>query len=159
MITQEYLKEILDYSPDTGIFVWKVDKAFRARKGDKAGSLTDHGYIKLTINRKRYYAHRLAWIYVYGSHATQQLDHINGVRDDNRVENLREVSNRENGSNRKEHREGKPVGISFYAQWNYWSAAIQIKGRTTYLGSYPTKELAAEAYQKALAEYKRELNE
>jgi hypothetical protein len=96
-LTQARLKELLDYNPDTGIFTRKVSRpGFRV--GDVAGSLTERGYIKIGIDGKNYSAHRLAWLYVHGKSPDNCIDHINGVRDDNRISNLRDVTSQENSS-------------------------------------------------------------
>ena len=90
-ITQDRLKEEVWYDPLTGIFTRK--KGSRAGKvGAIAGSLTSYGYIRVSICSKFYMAHRLAWLYVYGYLPENSIDHINGVRNDNRLANLQEVS-------------------------------------------------------------------
>ena len=92
MITQEELKELLDYNPETGLFTWNVYNNIKNKT--TAGTFND-GYIQIKIKQKIYQAHRLAWLYVYGEWPKGQIDHINGIRDDNRIENLRDVTNRE----------------------------------------------------------------
>jgi len=98
MLTQSQLKEILTYNPDTGIFTWLVASNGRIRVGDIAGT-TDNGYVRIMIERTKYRAHRLAWLYVHGESPKEQIDHINHIRDDNRINNLRCVSCHENFKN------------------------------------------------------------
>ncbi len=101
-LTRERLKELLDYDPATGIFVWKVDRGNnRVKVGSAAGGGGDdgRGYNRIMIDGKSYRSHRLAWLDVYGSFPPDMIDHINGIRDDNRIENLRAVSNQENSRN------------------------------------------------------------
>lgn len=150
MITQNELKEILQYNENTGVFTWKQSPAKHIKIGDIAGSLDANGYTYIRINKKLYKAHRLSWLYVYGEWPKNQIDHINGVKNDNRVINLRDVTNRENHQNKKEHREGKLVGCNFHKKTQKWRAQIQINGRLKHLGYYNTELEAHEAYLKFL---------
>ena len=100
------------------------------------------------IDGKEYKAHRLAWLYVYGIWPKLYIDHINGIRDDNRICNLRDVSNRENAINRSYHRKGKLAGASYHKQKGKWRATIRINGRYTHLGLFETKEEAHLFYMK-----------
>ena len=90
-LTQEYLKSILDYDLDTGIFTWKINKAKRTKIGDIAG-WSYNGYREIEINDKKYKAHRLAWLYVYGEMPNKLIDHIDGNRSNNKISNLREAT-------------------------------------------------------------------
>jgi hypothetical protein len=100
MVTQEKLKEVLDYNKDTGIFIWKK-KIKSVNKGDIAGSFKQTGYISIAVNGKSYYAHRLAWVYINGNvlNVEDKLDHINRIRTDNSIDNLRIASISENACN------------------------------------------------------------
>ena len=91
---QEELKQILDYDPDTGLFRWKIKPRSQTDLGDIAGTLCQ-GYIRITINKKNYYAHRLAWLYMTGQWPVNTVDHINRIRNDNRISNLREATDQE----------------------------------------------------------------
>ena len=147
------LRPRLAYDPLTGIFTWKqVDKFTTGTTvGMVAGCCWDSGYILITVKRKRWLAHRLAWLFTYGEWPTKQLDHINGVRADNRIANLRDVSACENMRNQPCHRKGKPVGISFAKKTGRWHSSIGLgNGRRQFLGSFPTASEAALAYQIAL---------
>ena len=107
LITISELIAQLNYEPETGIFTWKKAKRGHTKAGAKAGTIRPNGYINITINRKPYYAHRLAWFYTTGQWPTHHIDHINGVRDDNRIENLREAdrkSTRLNSSHSQQSR-------------------------------------------------------
>src|SRR5436190_23425691 len=106
MLTQEKLKEVLDYDPETGLFTSRVSRGGRPASA-RAGCVTTKGYIKLSLCQKRYYAHRLAWLYVYGEWPSKQIDHINCVTDDNRIANLREATSAQNITNSRARRDNK----------------------------------------------------
>lgn len=86
MLTQSRLKTILHYDPETGMFRWRVSNG-AAKAGRLAGSLRPNGYLHIGVDCNRYYSHRLAWLYVYGVWPKDQLDHINGIPNDNRIAN------------------------------------------------------------------------
>ena len=99
MLTAKYLREILTYAPDTGLFTWKKKKVSdKVRVGNIAGTLC-RGYVAIRISKVRYQAHRLAWLYVTGKWPIRYIDHINGIRDDNRFCNLRDVDVTTNAQN------------------------------------------------------------
>ncbi len=143
-ITQSLLKTYFYYDPDTGIFLNLVARG-RVKIGTVAGSLLKDGYWKIGLFGKGYKAHRLAWLYVYGSFPEGILDHINQIKTDNRISNLREVSIRDNGSNRKDN--SKIVGV-YKARNNSgrYTSQIQINGKIKYLGTFDTELEAKAAY-------------
>lgn len=145
------IKKSLNYNPETGIFTWKLDKNQFAKKGSIAGCYDKDGYLIIKCG-KTYKAHRLAWLYTYGEWPKGQIDHINGVRDDNRIENLREVTNRQNCQNWGIHREGSLVGAQYHKASRKWRSRIYYKGINYYLGLYITKEEAYNAYNNKLSE-------
>lgn len=108
-LTQAQLKELLHYDPDTGIFTWKQPRS-GVVVGAVAGRKDTAGYWAIQIYRRIFRAHRLAWLYVYGSWPSRDIDHINRARDDNRLCNLREATRSENSYNRlkKSDRQGVP---------------------------------------------------
>ena len=95
-LSQKYLREALHYDPDTGIFTWKVATASCVKVGAEAGCVKNDGYRAIGMGGKSYKAHRLAWLYVHGEWPKEQIDHINHIRTDNRMENLRPASGGEN---------------------------------------------------------------
>jgi hypothetical protein len=98
----EQLRVLIEYSPETGEFVWKVSPGKNTPIGSVAGSITSKGYRVIKILGRRLPAARLAWLYVHGEWPPELMDHRNGVRDDDRIANLRPCTNSENGQNRKE---------------------------------------------------------
>lgn len=134
----------LSYDKDTGVF---------NRNGKVAGTVGKNGYRRISIGRKhRYYAHRLAWEFIYGEPPCGEVDHINGDRDDNRIDNLRVVTHQENAHNMgvtPKHNTSALIGVSYYKRDNTWSAYIKVNGRKKHLGYYPTPELAHAAYLEA----------
>lgn len=145
----ESLKEWVIYDPTSGIFTWKV-KVNRSKSiGDKAGALV-HGYIRIKIKGKAYSAHRMAWFFHYGENPPDIIDHINGVKDDNRIENLRSASSTQNGRNRKRwtNKSGY-LGVSFREKEGFYAAHIRIDGKLRHLGCFATAITAARCAAKA----------
>jgi hypothetical protein len=147
----EQINKILDYNPETGIFTWKVTRG-RAKIGSVAGNITTQGYVEIRINRISYKAHRLAWLMTYNEFPKVGIDHINGIRNDNQISNLRIATKRENGQNLHIHRNGRLVGTSYYKSTGRWRANVSAKGRVIHLGYFSTEELAHAAYQNYLTQ-------
>jgi hypothetical protein len=152
-LTQERLKELLHYDPETGVFTWLQTRGQQTR-GCKAGSPDKDGYIKIGINRRSYRAHRLAWFYVNGSWPTELIDHINGEKADNRIANLRKADFSENCQNLKGASKRSTTGLlGVRAQKKKggisYQAAIRVRGEFIYLGTHPTPEAAHTAYMEA----------
>jgi len=144
MITQERLKELLHYDPDTGVFRWKVNRG-GVKAGDVAGSIDGHGYLRIRMDGKIYSAHRLAWLYVYGEFPPNLIDHINGVITDNRISNLRPASRKQNGENlslRPKNISGYR-GVYWHKRLRKWRATVRHSYREYYLGYFDTAEEAA----------------
>ena len=97
----EELKEFLDYNPDTGIFIWKKQVAQNIKVGQEAGAMNSNGYIQIRFKNSPYLAHRLAYYMYYGIHPLEKLvDHIDGDKTNNKIDNLRLATNSQNGMNR-----------------------------------------------------------
>lgn len=147
-MTQNELKQLLNYEPSTGIFTWLISKG-NVKTGDIAGSYGKHKHLYVKINGKNYYLHRLAWLYVYEKFPDNMIDHINGIANDNRIDNLRDVTNTINQHNQKTaHINSKSglIGVYWNKQNKAWKAQITHQGKVIYLGLYKTAQLAHEAY-------------
>ena len=143
MITQQHLKSIFNYNPETGVFTRAV-KRKRYDIGTTVGSKMPSGYMRTRIDGKDFYLHRLAWLYVHGCWPSE-IDHINRDKSDNRIKNLRDVTRSENGLNtgiRKTNTSGF-TGVSKFR--NKWRAYRDLNGKRTYLGMYDTPQEAAQA--------------
>ena len=150
-LTAEYLRSVLHYSPETGIFTWKVSTSRRVKTGDIAGSPEGHGYLQIRLQRRPHKAHRLAWLYVYGVWPTDQIDHINRIRTDNRIANLREVSHKQNNQNRSKpsnNTSGHP-GVFWYKKNSKWQAYITHNQKKVHLGCFTDLEAAIAARKAA----------
>jgi hypothetical protein len=97
-LTIDRLKELIAFDPDTGIFRWPANLRNQSA-GRQAGTIEKKGYRQIWVDGQRFKAHRLAWFYMTGAWPRRQIDHINGVKDDNRFANLREASNSQNQQN------------------------------------------------------------
>ena len=162
ILTQETVRELLDYDPETGVFTWKPrplssfkdetrGKIWNVRfAGAVAGGPHNSGYIRIAIDGKRHLAHRLAWFHVHGRWPKQMLDHINMDRGDNRIDNLREATNSLNMQNQRLGRGRSPyLGVSWYTRIKKWKAQIRAEGKVHCLGLFDTEEAAYAAYIKA----------
>lgn len=154
MITQERVKQVLDYDKITGIFTWEVSKSGRSKKGSIAGSIYANGYLVIGIDGKRYQAHRLAWFYCYGEWPTI-TDHKNGVRTDNMISNLRSITSTENSKNTKIRTNNTSgfVGVSWNKKESKWRSQIKVKSKTLHLGYFEDKTEAIEARKEANIKY------
>lgn len=144
------LLDVLEYNPATGEFFWKIEQG-SVKVGDAAGSVYKNGYRYIQIKGLDYRAARLAWFFVHGEDCNVYIDHVNGLRDDNRIDNLRPATNSQNQANR-----GKPVnntsgikGVQFDADRQKWRASITVNGKAKNLGRYDTSQEAQNAYEKA----------
>jgi HNH endonuclease/AP2 domain len=149
LFTQKDLWEILDYNPHSGVFMW-----CKQRRGIKTGVVlgTDNGfgYLRISVLGKSYYAHRLAWFYVHGTWP-DQIDHINGIKSDNRINNLRDVTVQQNNQNKLKAQKNsisKVLGVSWHKKANKWQAHICVYKERKYLGLFKSVEDAHKAYLK-----------
>ena len=163
-LTAERLREVLSYDPETGVLRWRMARR-GVGVGMVAGNKKPDGYIRIGVDYRMYKAHRLAWLHFYGRWPVSEIDHINGVRDDNRMANLRDVSRQVNGQNQRKARHmavPSPfntglLGTHFDLKRQLFVAQINDPGtgKKKHLGAYTT---AAEAHAAYLKE-KRKIHE
>jgi hypothetical protein len=149
VITQEQVKSVLNYDPISGIFTRKVATTNSIKVGDIAGCFDNsNGYLRICVNEKNYFAHRLAWLYMTGELTQNVVDHINGNRIDNRFSNLRHIPWRKNCQNKIKNRKGKSPGVTFRKDCpdRPWLAGIKIDNKSYTLGFFKTEQEASEAY-------------
>lgn len=148
MLTQERLKELLHYDEETGVFTRK-EKIGRYLKGSVSGSKHRKGYIQITIDGENYLAHRVAWMYVYGEFPKDQIDHINRIKTDNSIKNLRDVDTSTNHHNIgvRSHNTSGVTGVVWDSRSKKWKAQIILKNKRYLLGTFKTVELAKIARQ------------
>lgn len=155
MITQAELKELMYYDPETGVFVWRVSKSKRVKVGSVAGTLQNKGYIHIKINGRKYLAHRLAFLYMTGTFPEHQIDHQNGIRADNRWNNLREATNSDNqrNSGKQANNTSGYKGVAWNKQAGKWYAQCGVNGKDYHIGSFTTANEAHAAYCAFAAKY------
>ena len=149
MVTQEKLKELFVYEADTGLFIRRkaVGRHGRHKALTVAGTRQNHGYIVLNIDGRRYMAHRLAWLYHYGQWPNNDIDHINEVKNDNRISNLREATRAQNMQNvrRHKHNTNRYKGVSWMPARRKWRAYIFVNYKQQHIGLYNSPEEARDA--------------
>lgn len=158
MLTQERLKQLFRYTPKTGRFT-RLCSQPSVNAGDVAGCL-QRGYVKIGIDGKVYNAHRLAWLYVNGEFPENQIDHVNGVRDDNRICNLRDVTNIENHKNQKTpvNNTSGVIGVSWIKGSKKWRSKIGKEFMQIRLGEFTDKFEAICARKSAENKYEYHAN-
>jgi hypothetical protein len=124
----------IKYDSSTGFLTWAKPVGSK-KAGDIAGSLGVKGYITVCFKGCRYKAHRLAWYLHYGSMPKGQIDHINGDRKDNRIENLRDVTSKINAMNRATRKRSKTkiAGVIWIKRAAKWRASIHVDGKKRFL--------------------------
>lgn len=147
-LTQEELKRVIYYNPLTGEFKWLEARKKGSKIGDPVG-WDDRGYRKTKVFNKGHRLHRLAWLYVYGKFPKSGIDHKNGNKNDNRIENLREADQSQNCANAKLYKNNS-LGIKgIHKHGRKYRARIRKDGKMHYLGNYETTKEAQQAYIKA----------
>lgn len=158
MLTQERLKHVLQYAPETGLFYWRNPTNQCVKTGAIVGCANSAGYLRVMIDQRSYLLHRLAWLYVHGVWPAVNIDHINGNPLDNRIENLRECTQAENvGNSRMQRRNTSGIkGVSFNKASGKWVASIAKNSKARCLGHFADKDAAAQAYAAAATAQWRE---
>lgn len=150
-LTADRVRTLLHYDPDTGVFTNRVHRGSTARAGHPAGcrSIRD-GYLRIRVDGVLYLSHRLAWLYAHGAWPRGEVDHRNGVRADNRLENLRDASSSMNSQNqRTARRDNKTTGLlgaSYMVARQRYRASIFVEGKHVHLGLFATALEAHSAY-------------
>jgi len=152
-LTQERLKELVNYNQETGDFTWLVRTSNRIKPGDIARCMS-HGYIRIGIDGKNYKAHRIAFIYMMGL-MPLEVDHINHKRDDNRWINLRAVTRTVNSQNKSMqcNNTSGVTGVYLCKKTEKWVSEIMANGVYKYLGRFIYKKNAEKARKKAEIKY------
>ena len=153
-LSHDELKRQLHYNPDTGKFTWLVSKK-GVRKGKIAGSkIKTTGYMRVKINFTEYHLHRLAWFYMTGAWPIKHIDHINGIKDDNRFHNLREADNSQNKFNTVMYRTNSIgyKGVTYCKRRKKYLSQICIMYKQINLGYFDDPKEAHEAYKKKALE-------
>lgn len=148
MPTQKRLKELFYYDLETGIFT-RIGKVKGGKLGCQAGHMKDNGYLHFSVDRKKYGAHRLAWVYVYGVEPESDIDHIDGNRANNSISNLRCVdrsTNLENISKAKSHNKSTGLLGAYKLKNGRFTSKIQVRGNSFSLGCFDTAIDAHQAY-------------
>lgn len=145
-LTASNIKEVMSYDPDSGLFTRLVSSSNSAA-GKILGSKHSEGYVVINILGANRLAHRLAWLYVHGEMPNGHIDHINGDRSDNRLANLRCVTNSQNMQNRRSARKSSGTGFLGVTKSRYaFTTMIRANGKSIHIGSFKTAELAYAAY-------------
>lgn len=141
------LRVLLSYDPESGQLKWRVDVGPNGCAGDVAGGKNGKGYIEVSLLGKKYKAHRVAWAIVTGHWPADQIDHINGTKDDNSWVNLRQADNATNCQNARKARANNKCGfLGVYLRHGTYRAVIWDGKKSQHLGCYTTPEEAHAVY-------------
>lgn len=153
--TAQYLREYFEYDQLTGLFYWKR-KVTNAEIGQVAGTQRS-GYVYLKLHNKGCFAHRVAWLFIYGEWPSKYLDHINGIRSDNRICNLREATQSQNMMNSKHSKTHAMRGL-YKRKTGLWQVKIGFDNKRINIGNFKTLEEAQVAYANAAKKFHGEFS-
>ena len=147
ILTHELLKTLIHYDAETGIFT-RINSPRNRSLGVIKLATTTRGYITIFVSDKQYTAHRLAWFYTYGVWPKQHLDHVNRIKTDNRLCNLREADDSLNNKNMglKKCNTSGYKGVYYYKSRGNWQAQIRADGKRIFIGYFKTAAEAGKAY-------------
>ncbi len=147
-LTLQTVLDMLEYIPKTGTFLQKKKRP-RIKVGSIAGCVTPKGYRYIQLGSRKYAAHRLVWFIEKGNFPSMFIDHIDGNKLNNKITNLREVTNKQNTENRKAQKNSKTgvKGVSFNSKLKKYVAQIQHNGKNHYLGVFDSVEDAEHRYK------------
>jgi hypothetical protein len=148
-LTVARLHESLHYSPETGVFTWLLSPQTKVKAGDVAGTVCKRGYVNVQLDGVLYRAARLAWFYVHGVWPSHDVDHVNQVKGDNRLSNLRDVPSGVNKHNQTKANKGSTVpllGVYWRKDRGTYFAKIGMRGKSVHLGTFSNPEAAHAAY-------------
>jgi len=149
MITRDELRESIGYDPETGKFTWLIDNS-RTPKGSPAGAYDPRGYLRIQVKRRRYQAHRLAWLLMKGCWPDGEVDHIDGQKSNNAFSNLRVLTSAQNHQNIRRPRRDNIIGfLGVSKSGNRYRARIRVDGKTVNIGTFKTPSDAHAAYVEA----------
>jgi hypothetical protein len=150
VIDASLVRDLFDYEPETGKLTNKISRK-RARAGSIAGCLNDNGYLRVSVAGRAHYVQRIIWLHVHGTWPNGDVDHINGIRTDNRLMNLRDVPRSINGLNR--HVSAATSGIvGAQSSGGKFQSMVKLNGERVYLGRFATAEEAGSARRAALTD-------
>jgi hypothetical protein len=155
MITQDKLKEYFNYND--GQLIWKKQPSTHIKVGDIAGNTNNRGYIQIKFLCNRFYAHRLIF-FMFNGYFPQEVDHIDGNKTNNKIENLRQATPAQNRQNRgiSKNNTSGIKGVSWSKKENKWIAQCQVNKKNHFLGRYNDIELAKKAVQQFRNQHHRE---
>jgi hypothetical protein len=152
ILTAARLRELLHYDPETGVFTRLIRTSNSVQVGDVAGSIGVAGYMHISVAGAEYYAHRIAWLWVHGVWPENHIDHVDGIRRNNRIANLRDAQSAINHQNLKRPKSNNKsgfLGVHQHPTNRNWVAGICVNSKSVHLGCYLTPELASMAYLEA----------
>lgn len=146
-LTKDQISSLFEVDVLQGTLAWKSKVKASACKSGQAGCLFGSGYRVVRINRSNYFVHRLIWLFAHGQWPAGEIDHINGVKSDNRLVNLRDVTKQVNKQNIRRANANNPSGLLGAHRWkDRWSSHINVDGKSITLGYFDTPEDAHAAY-------------